>query len=76
MCKFDNKYNIFYIDLRLEQGYIQKCCDIQGVVVETASSSKKKPEMTLVGLYKLYIKYVFFIIVFLKYFIIAYIYTL
>eukprot|EP01084_Bolivina_argentea_P291541 501074_1 len=39
-------------DLRLEQGCIQKCYDIQGVVVETASSSKEKPEMTLLGLYK------------------------
>ena len=39
-------------DLRLEQGCIQRCYDIQGIVVETASASQEKPEMQLLGLYK------------------------
>eukprot|EP00486_Rosalina_sp_Unknown_P001288 CAMPEP_0201566824 /NCGR_PEP_ID=MMETSP0190_2-20130828/6912_1 /ASSEMBLY_ACC=CAM_ASM_000263 /TAXON_ID=37353 /ORGANISM="Rosalina sp." /LENGTH=263 /DNA_ID=CAMNT_0047986063 /DNA_START=18 /DNA_END=809 /DNA_ORIENTATION=- len=39
-------------DLKLEQGCIQKCYNIQGIAVETASSMEGKPEMGLVGLYK------------------------
>ena len=39
-------------DLKLEQGCIQKCYNVQSIAVETASSMEGKPEMGLVGLYK------------------------
>merc|ERR1711997_934687 len=39
-------------DLRLEQGCIQKCFNVEAIVVETASASQAAPEMSLVGLYK------------------------
>merc|ERR1712204_142219 len=39
-------------DLRLEQGCVQKCFDVQGIAVETASSSAEKSEISLIGLYK------------------------
>merc|ERR1712129_224320 len=39
-------------DLRLEQGCVQKCFDVQGIAVATASSSAEKSEISLIGLYK------------------------
>ena len=38
--------------MRLEQGCIQKCFDIRGIAVETASSAQENPEMSLIGLHE------------------------
>ena len=35
---------------KVEQGCVQKCFGVEGIVVETASSNKEKPEMSLIGL--------------------------
>jgi len=36
-------------DCRLQQGCVQRCFDIKEIVLETASSTKGMPELTLVG---------------------------